>query len=133
MTSVPPVPELAVTLADVALHDEDCDDGDTGTCGRWNASIPGGYDRRRHVGYYEDRARKALEVAAAAIRADERERLNRDPVTEHARQFLDSDEMTELVRADPPCSRDDAMTAIGALIGVTRMLLKLIEGDSCTT
>ena len=68
------------------------------------------------------------EVTRAA--AAERERLAADPVAAHVREFLSSDDLTELVRAEPPCSRDDAMTAIGGLIGVSRMLLKLIEGES---
>jgi hypothetical protein len=67
-------------------------------------------------------------AVAAAARDDERQRLRRDPVAEHARQLLASHDLREVVRADPPCSRDDAMTAIGGLIGAMRMLLKLI-GD----
>jgi hypothetical protein len=74
-----PIPDEAVTAAAVALHDEDCDDGDTSTCGRWNSSAPGGYDPRRHTGYYEDRARKVLEAAAPVLAAAERKRLAADP------------------------------------------------------
>jgi hypothetical protein len=63
------VPQEAVAAAAASLHDEDCDDGDTSTCGRWNSSVPGGYDPRRHIGYYEDRARKVLNAAAPLVAA----------------------------------------------------------------
>jgi hypothetical protein len=70
-----PVPPEAVTLGAIAMHDDQCDDGDTKTCPRWNSALPGDYDRRRHIGYYEDRARPVAAAAAPAIRADERARL----------------------------------------------------------
>jgi hypothetical protein len=68
------VPPEAVTAAAIVLHDEACDE-DTGTCGRWNSKVPGGYDPQRHIGYYEDRAREVLGAAAPLIAAAERERI----------------------------------------------------------
>lgn len=58
------VPE-AVKAAAVVLHDDDCGDGETtATCGRWRSgNYPAG--QQTHIGYYEDRARRALEAAAA--------------------------------------------------------------------
>lgn len=58
MTPVPPVPELAVTLAAVALHDAECPDR--------HCSGPA-------LGAFYRQARIALEAASHAIRADERE------------------------------------------------------------
>jgi hypothetical protein len=68
------IPPQAITAAASVLHDEYCDDGDTRTCGRWNSKVPGGYGPRKHIGFYEDRAREVLEAAEPFLAAGQRER-----------------------------------------------------------
>jgi len=61
------IPEEAVTAAATYLHDEECNDGDTQTCGRWRC----GSDpenryhslHARHVEYYRARAASVLGAA----------------------------------------------------------------------
>ena len=72
-----PVPAQAITAAAEWLHDEYCD-SDTNACSRWNSKgpkVPGGYDGRNHIGYYEERAQEMLEAVAPHLAAAERERL----------------------------------------------------------
>ena len=75
------VPAEAIAAAAAVLHDDYCDDGDTRTCGRWNSKVPGGYDPRKHVGFYEDRAREVL-VAAVPFLAEDGWDAARDRATE---------------------------------------------------
>jgi hypothetical protein len=75
----PGLPPEAVTAAAVYLHDEDCDDGDTQTCGRWRCgSDPQSRHHSlhaRHVEYYRSKAAAILAAGAPAIRKAERERI----------------------------------------------------------
>jgi hypothetical protein len=65
------IPAEAITAAARALHDDECCDGTTETCGRWLS----GSDRKSrhhelhvgHVRYYHDHARPLVEAAAPAI------------------------------------------------------------------
>lgn len=90
------LPADAITAAAVWLHDEDCNDGDTTTCGRWNSpSRPGMYQAQKHIDYYRDKARGILEAAAPVIReqaaAAERERIRRFAAAMRSDSAGDSD------------------------------------------
>jgi hypothetical protein len=76
VTAIPPE---AVTAAAVFIHDDECNDGDTETCGRWRC----GSDptskfhslHERHVEFYQARAQAILATAALHIAAAERKRI----------------------------------------------------------
>jgi len=61
--------QLAIDAGARWLHDADCNDGDTGTCGRWRAGSDTSSQfhgfHEGHVEYYRDRARGVLEAAGA--------------------------------------------------------------------
>lgn len=68
MTAIPPE---AITVAAVFIHDEECCDGDTKTCGRWRCGSDA--ENRfhslhvRHVEFYRDKAQGILKAAAPYI------------------------------------------------------------------
>ena len=70
------IPEQAVTAAAEYLHDDECNDGDTQTCGRWRCgSDPENRfhsPHARHIEYYRDRARAILAAAAPLILTEQR-------------------------------------------------------------
>ena len=118
------VPAEAIAAAAAVLHDDYCDDGDTRTCGRWNSKVPGGYDPRKHVGFYEDRAREVLEAAlpflaedgwdAARDRATEANEARRD---ERERAITLFDEWIDIIMSEPNSHPPEAWkVAFAALI-----------------
>lgn len=89
----PDLPPEAVTAAAVYLHDDECNDGDTQTCGRWRCGIEPANQfhslHARHVEYYRDRAAAVLGQGAAAIRKAERQRLFAELGNDHVVIFTE--------------------------------------------
>lgn len=75
--------------------------------------------------YGRERITEVNEAVAA-----ERARLAQSQAARFAREFVASDDLMSLVRAEPACSRDKAMDAVGGLIGTLRLVLDTIGDDA---
>jgi hypothetical protein len=76
-----PIPPEAITAAAEYLHDDECNDGDMQTCGRWRCgSDPANQFHAlhvQHVEYYRERATAVLDAASPVLRAADAETISR--------------------------------------------------------
>jgi hypothetical protein len=108
------IPPEAITAAAEYLHDDECNDGDTQTCGRWRCgSDPANQFHAlhvAHVGYYRERAAAVLAAASPVLRAADQARIdglaqainNLAEIVENRDRYIEQLERQAAVRETTP-------------------------------